>query len=76
MSRFHVNEGARRRRTADGGRADDVAAFHRSMPGYRPARLVELPSLARDLGVASLLVKDLSCCFGLPAFRSWARRGP
>jgi diaminopropionate ammonia-lyase len=46
------------------------------MPGYRPTPLRSVPSLARELGVASLLVKDLSECFGLPAFKilgaSWA----
>jgi diaminopropionate ammonia-lyase len=50
--------------------------FHRSLPGYQPTRLVELPSLAAALGVGALLVKDESDRFGLPAFKvlgaSWA----
>ncbi|NED59254.1 PLP-dependent lyase/thiolase, partial [Micromonospora aurantiaca] len=28
-----------------------VAAFHRTLPGYAPTPLVELPSLAAELGV-------------------------
>jgi diaminopropionate ammonia-lyase len=50
--------------------------FHRSLPGYRPTPLVELPSLAEELGVGRLLVKDESARLGLPAFKvlgaSWA----
>jgi len=50
--------------------------FHRSLPGYRPAPLVEAPRLAAELAVARVLVKDESNRFGLPAFKilgaSWA----
>ncbi|MFC7497013.1 MULTISPECIES: diaminopropionate ammonia-lyase [unclassified Nocardioides] len=50
--------------------------FHRSLPGYRPTPLVELPSLAAELAVGSVLVKDESSRLGLPAFKvlgaSWA----
>ncbi len=50
--------------------------FHRSWPGYHPTPLVELPGLAQSLGVGSVLVKDESDRFGLPAFKvlgaSWA----
>lgn len=53
-----------------------VPAFHRSIPGYRPTPLVELRELARELGVRSMVVKDESDRFGLPAFKalgaSWA----
>jgi diaminopropionate ammonia-lyase len=51
-------------------------AFHRSLPGYRPTPLVEIPELAATLGVARVLVKDESERLGLPAFKilgaSWA----
>jgi len=54
----------------------DVRAFHRSLPGYQPTPLVPLPSLAEELGVARVLVKDESARLGLPAFKvlgaSWA----
>jgi diaminopropionate ammonia-lyase len=50
--------------------------FHRSLPGYRPTPLVELPQLATELGVGRVLVKDESSRLGLPAFKvlgaSWA----
>lgn len=51
-------------------------AFHRSLPGYRPTPLVELADVAGSLGVATVLVKDESDRFGLPAFKvlgaAWA----
>jgi diaminopropionate ammonia-lyase len=54
----------------------DPEMFHRSMPGYRPTPLVEHPSLANDLGVGRVFVKDESSRLGLPAFKmlgaSWA----
>ncbi|QYJ03602.1 pyridoxal-phosphate dependent enzyme [Nocardioides panacisoli] len=52
--------------------------FHRSLPGYAVTPLVELPSLAEELGVARVLAKDESQRLGLPAFKvlgaSWACR--
>lgn len=50
-------------------RTEEVAAFHRSIPGYAPTRLVELPHLAHRLGVGRVLVKDESTRFGLNAFK-------
>lgn len=56
----------------------DARAFHQSLPGYAVTPLVELPSLADELGVGRLLVKDESARIGLPAFKilgaSWACR--
>lgn len=53
-----------------------VAAFHQSLPGYVPTPLVELPELARELGVGRVFVKDESARLGLGAFKvlgaSWA----
>ncbi|HLI50904.1 MAG TPA: pyridoxal-phosphate dependent enzyme, partial [Thermomicrobiaceae bacterium] len=46
-----------------------VMAFHRTLPGYEPTQLVELPGLAAELGVARLFVKDESSRLGLPAFK-------
>lgn len=46
-----------------------VAAFHRTLPGYAPTPLVELPPLAAELGVERVFVKDESSRFGLPAFK-------
>jgi diaminopropionate ammonia-lyase len=39
------------------------------MPGYEPGPLLRVSAVARSLGVGELLVKDLSCCLGLPAFK-------
>ncbi len=53
-----------------------VGAFHRSLPGYRPTPLLELPDLAKDQQVGRLLVKLETDRFGLPSFKalgaSWA----
>jgi diaminopropionate ammonia-lyase len=60
---------------ASSGAAHD---FHRSLPGYEPTPLVDLPALAAELGVGRVLVKDESRRLGLPAFKvlgaSWACR--
>lgn len=51
-------------------------AFHRALPGYAVTPLVELPDLARDLGVQGVWVKNESSRLGLPAFKilgaTWA----
>lgn len=56
--------------------AAEAIAFHRALPGYAPTPLIELPTLAAELGVGRLLVKDESSRLGLPAFKvlgaSWA----
>ena len=50
--------------------------FHRGLDGYTPTPLVDLPTLAEELGVGRVLVKDESSRLGLPAFKvlgaSWA----
>lgn len=48
---------------------EDARAFHRELPGYRPTPLVDLPGLARQLGVGRILLKDESKRFGLDAFK-------
>ncbi len=54
----------------------EALAFHRSLPGYEPTPLVEVPQLAQELGVGGVWVKDESSRLGLPAFKalgaSWA----
>lgn len=49
---------------------ESVLSFHRGLPGYAPTPLVELPALAKSLGVAQILVKDESKRFGLNAFKA------
>lgn len=63
---IHANPEARSWRTEH---APEVIDFHRSIPGYAPTRLVEVPALASELGVARVLVKEESARFGLPAFK-------
>ncbi len=46
-----------------------VSAFHQSFPEYTPTPLVELNGLAKELGVASIHIKDESYRFGLNAFK-------
>ncbi|WP_338749241.1 pyridoxal-phosphate dependent enzyme [Janibacter alittae] len=53
-----------------------VRDFHRTLPGYAPTPLVDLPQAAEELGVGRVLVKDESARLGMPAFKmlgaSWA----
>lgn len=55
---------------------DSAAAFHRTLDGYEPTPLVDLPAAAEELGVGRVLLKDESHRLGLPAFKilgaSWA----
>ncbi len=44
--------------------------FHRSLPGYEPTPLRELPDLAFRLGLGAVLVKDESRRFGIKAFKA------
>lgn len=48
----------------------EAQAFHESMPGYSPTKLISVPELARELGVGSVFIKDESERFGLPAFKA------
>ena len=54
----------------------DVAIFHQNFPGYEYTPLIELPSLANELGVGRLFIKDESTRLNLSAFKilgaSWA----
>lgn len=56
--------------------AASAREFHRGLEGYAPTPLVDLPTLADELGVGRVLVKDESSRLGLPAFKvlgaSWA----
>lgn len=54
----------------------DAWGFHRSLPGYSPTPLVDLPHLAVEWNVGRVVAKDESSRLGLPAFKalgaSWA----
>ena len=49
--------------------AQTVRRFHQSFPEYNVTPLVELKSLAEELGVSNIFVKDESYRFGLNAFK-------
>ena len=74
MSTWYANPSARAWSSGEAG--PPARPFHESLPGYRPTPLVPLPSIAAELGVGRVLVKDESARLGLPAFKvlgaSWA----
>ena len=47
----------------------DVTRFHESLPGYAQTRLIDAPSIASELGVARVFIKEESSRLGLPAFK-------
>jgi diaminopropionate ammonia-lyase len=68
VSRILVNPGTPQSvRMASPGRAP--LALHRRLPGYAPTPLRLAPHLAGRAGVRTVLVKDESSRFGLPAFK-------
>ena len=40
-------------------KADEVLAFHKSIPGYEETPLVRLDALSKELGVSSIAVKGM-----------------
>lgn len=46
-----------------------VREFHARLPGYRPTPLISAPSIAEDLNVAAVFVKDESTRLDLPSFK-------
>ncbi|KAH8557001.1 diaminopropionate ammonia-lyase [Umbelopsis sp. PMI_123] len=56
--------------TRTGEPTDTILNFHRSFVPYNmPTKLIELPSLAFELNVSRVFVKDESTRMGLPAFK-------
>ena len=52
------------------GLEEQARALHRALTGYAPTPLLDAPSLAAELGLGSVLLKDESSRFGLPAFKA------
>jgi diaminopropionate ammonia-lyase len=56
--------------------AKEVARFHKSLPNYAVTPLIELPSIATELGVGKVFIKDESARMNLAAFKilgaAWA----
>ena len=67
MTRIHWNSPV----SAPAGPAPDSAPlqFHRRLPGYEPSPLLGAPSLAAELGLGRVWVKDESSRLGLPSFK-------
>ncbi|KAI0023332.1 tryptophan synthase beta subunit-like PLP-dependent enzyme [Xylariomycetidae sp. FL0641] len=79
MSHYvHVNPGARDWifESAQAGTEATVLAFHQTLSEYNETELHSLPQLAKELGLGTVVLKDESNRFGLPAFKilgaSWA----
>jgi diaminopropionate ammonia-lyase len=51
-------------------RSSGMLDFHRSLPGYEPTPLRELPDLAYRLGLGAVFVKDEGQRFGIKAFKA------
>ncbi|KAM5341712.1 hypothetical protein ACJ41O_014743 [Fusarium nematophilum] len=49
--------------------ADVIDRFHQSLPTYEPTPLVSLESVAKEIGVGAVHVKNECNRFGLPAFK-------
>lgn len=73
---LYLNPSARQWTSSVAGNPVAVEAFHRRLPEFDETPLVSLPAVAAELGLASVLVKDESRRFGLPAFKilgaAWA----
>jgi diaminopropionate ammonia-lyase len=52
------------------GLEDRARALHHALDGYAPTPLRAAPSLAAELGLGAVLLKDESSRFGLPAFKA------
>jgi diaminopropionate ammonia-lyase len=56
--------------------AKEVARFHQSLPNYSVTPLIELPTIAAELGVGRVFIKDESARMNLSAFKilgaAWA----
>lgn len=52
------------------GLEDQARALHHALDGYAPTPLHRAPTLATELGLGAVLLKDESSRFGLPAFKA------
>jgi diaminopropionate ammonia-lyase len=56
--------------TPQRGLEDRARELHRALEGYAPTPLHGAPTLAAELGLGAVLLKDESSRFGLPAFKA------
>ena len=55
------------------GLEDQARTLHHALEGYAPTPLHGAPTLAAELGLGAVLLKDESSRFGLPAFKALGR---
>ncbi|RKK24752.1 hypothetical protein BFJ66_g2373 [Fusarium oxysporum f. sp. cepae] len=65
----HFNSKAKSWTSPEPACAEAIDRFHQSLPNYEPTPLVSLDSLAKEIGVGAVHVKDETNRFGLPAFK-------
>ncbi|KAM5516505.1 diaminopropionate ammonia-lyase [Fusarium oxysporum f. sp. phaseoli] len=65
----HFNSKAKSWTSPEPASAEAIDRFHQSLPNYEPTPLVSLDSLAKEIGVGAVHVKDETNRFGLPAFK-------
>ncbi|RBR05059.1 hypothetical protein FVER53590_12104 [Fusarium verticillioides] len=65
----HFNSKAKSWTSPEPASTAAIDRFHQSLPNYEPTPLVSLDSLAKEVGVGAVHVKDETNRFGLPAFK-------
>jgi len=65
----HFNSKAKSWTSPEPASAEAIDRFHQSLPNYEPTPLVSLDSLAKEIGIGAVHVKDETNRFGLPAFK-------
>ncbi|KAF4456760.1 hypothetical protein F53441_1196 [Fusarium austroafricanum] len=65
----HFNSKAKSWTSPESASSEAIDRFHQSLPNYEPTPLVSLKSLAKEIGVGAVHVKDETNRFGLPAFK-------
>lgn len=69
-AKFVLNKQRESSPLPNGRVSSDPLDFHKSVPGYKPGTLRELPTAAKELGIGELWVKEESDRFGLPAYKA------
>jgi diaminopropionate ammonia-lyase len=64
-----INPGLSNTLSAEASIDPDLITFHQSFPESKTTPLIELPEVARELGIGHVYVKDESLRFGLPSFK-------
>ncbi|EJT97040.1 acetylornithine deacetylase [Dacryopinax primogenitus] len=75
LPRIYINQAASSF-TFSGNPDPATSKFHEQLPGYVQTPVISLDTIAKEVNVGHVLLKDESCRLGLPAFKilgaSWA----